>query len=636
MKFAGLLSVIFGLPPISVKAIATLKRFQFDTNCMMMFAILGAVGLQEFPEAAAVTFLFSISEFLESRATRRARDALSAIVNLRPEKANLVNPITNEVIVIPASSVAVGTTISVKAGDKIPCDGVVLEGSSTVDESSLTGESRPIKKKPTDKVSGGTINSGSTQLVVKATATVDNSAVGRLIRLVEEAQANRSPTEQIVDDFARLYTPFVVFASMCMCTIPWAFGPEKGKEWTYTGLILIVIACPCALIISTPVTYVAGLAATAQKGVIIKGGAYLEALGNVKTIAFDKTGTLTEGCFKLIDLRVVADRISRQELLEYLALIEERATHPLAAAILKAAKNEGVSSVRHLKLENHTFLAGEGVSAQVNGVDVHVGNAQLFKRLGLYDGLPEIEKQQALTWASESGTVGFVSIEGRGIVGSYCVSDSVRRESYDVIQSLLELGIDCHMLTGDGNIAAESIGRKVGLSPDNIKSQLKPEDKLRLVTAMKNESDLTSLNRHFGSMRKHKVLMCGDGINDAPALAAAHIGVSMGEGAALAMETSDVTLMDSNLNKLLFSIKIGSRVTNTIIQNITFSIVVKAIVMGFTIAGRSSLWAAIVSDVGAMIIVTLNGMKLLPSNESVQKMKQQGDFDSFTKNGEYV
>ena len=627
---------MFGLPPISIKAIATLKRFQFDTNCMMMFAILGAVGLQEFPEAAAVTFLFSISEFLESRATSRARDALSAIVNLRPEKANLVNPITNEVIVIPASSVAVGATLSIKAGDKIPCDGIVLEGSSTVDESSLTGESRPIKKKQTDKVSGGTINSGSSQLVVKATATVDNSAVGRLIRLVEEAQANRSPTEQIIDDFARLYTPFVVFASLCMCTIPWAFGPEKGKEWTYTGLILIVIACPCALIISTPVTYVAGLAATAQKGVIIKGGAYLEALGNVKTIAFDKTGTLTQGCFQLIDLRVVTDRISRQELLEYLVLIEERATHPLAAAIVKAAKIEGVSSARHLKLENHTFLAGEGVSAQVNGVNVHVGNAQLFKRLGLYDSLPEIEKQQALTWANESGTVGFISIEGRGIVGSYCVSDSVRHESYDVIQSLLGLGIDCHMLTGDGNIAAESIGRKVGLTPDNIKSQLKPEDKLRFVTAMKDDSDLKSQKHYFGSMRKRKVLMCGDGINDAPALAAAHIGVAMGEGAALAMETSDVTLMDSNLNKLLFSIKIGSRVTNTIIQNITFSLVVKAIVMGFTIVGRSSLWAAIVSDVGAMLIVTLNGMKLLPSNKSVQKMNQQGDFESLTKNGELV
>lgn len=259
-----------------MKALATLRRYQFDTNVLMFTAAIGALALQEFTEAAAVAFLFALSEWLEERATTRARTALSAIVRLRPEKANLVHPSTKEIRVIPASSVPIGATVSVRTGDKIPCDGTVLSGKSTVDESSLTGESRPVTKGPGDAVSGGTINSGFVELLVKTQATAENSAVARLIRLVEEAQANRSPTEKLVDEFAKRYTPIVLLSALILCTIPWAFGVEVGRHWAKTGLILLVIACPCALIISTPVTYVAGLAATAQRGILIKGGTYLE------------------------------------------------------------------------------------------------------------------------------------------------------------------------------------------------------------------------------------------------------------------------------------------------------------------------------------------------------------------------
>jgi cation transport ATPase len=272
LKYVGLVSVAFGLPPIALKAFRTMRRIQFDTNCLMFFASIGALALGEFEEAAAVVFLFALSEWLEVRATTRARQALSAIVNLRPDKANLVHPATQELIVVPASVVPVGALVSVRTGDKIPCDGVVVEGESTVDESSLTGESRPIRKGPQDKVSGGTVNSGETQLLVRTISTAENSAVSRLIRLVEEAQANRSETEQLVDEFAKFYTPLVVLAALLMCSIPWAFGKELGRQWTNNGLVLIVVACPCALIISTPVSYVAGLAATAQKGILIKGG----------------------------------------------------------------------------------------------------------------------------------------------------------------------------------------------------------------------------------------------------------------------------------------------------------------------------------------------------------------------------
>lgn len=254
MKYVGLVSIAFGLPPIALKAWSTLRRFQFDTNCLMLFAVIGAMALQEFPEAAAVTFLFSLSEWLEVKATTRARNALSAIVQLRPATANLIHPQSEEIVLIPASAVPVGALVSVRTGDKVPCDGVVVEGQSTVDESSLTGESRPVKKLVNDAVSGGTINCGNTQLVVRTTASADDSAVARLIRLVEEAQANRSETEKLVDAFARIYTPIVVLSALLMCTIPWAFGRETGREWTNNGLVLIVVACPCALIISTPVS----------------------------------------------------------------------------------------------------------------------------------------------------------------------------------------------------------------------------------------------------------------------------------------------------------------------------------------------------------------------------------------------
>ena len=568
------------------------------------------------PPKAAVTFLFALSEWLEVRATSRARQALSAIVQLRPECANLVHPSTKEIIVVSASSVPVGALVSVKTGDKVPCDGIVVDGRSTVDESSLTGESRPVRKGPNDEVSGGTINSGSAQLVIQTTSTADDSAVARLIRLVEEAQANRSETEKLVDQFARVYTPFVVFAALMMCTIPWAWGTEIGAEWTRNGLVLIVVACPCALIISTPVSYVAGLAATAQKGVLVKGGSHLEALGLVKKVCFDKTGTLTQGKFKLLHLNVIGDRRPRNEVLETLALMEERASHPLAQAILDAARNEGVSIPKSSHLKDHTFLAGEGVSGVIDGHEVHVGNFRLFGRLGLLDDLPQKEIAAVENWEAGGGTVGFMSIEGDGIVCAYCVADSVRPESAEVIGKLRALGVDVAMLTGDNRDAAQAIGKQVGLNQEEIKGQLLPEEKLSIVEGMKdNRSGGQSIFANAISS-KRMVLMCGDGINDGPSLAAADVGVAMGEGAALAMETADVTLLDSNLSKLVYSITMGRRVIRKIKENVVFSLFVKFLVLGFALTGKAHLWAAIASDVGTMILVTLNGMLLLPARRN--------------------
>ncbi|KAL7547302.1 hypothetical protein ACHAWF_010623 [Thalassiosira exigua] len=613
LKYVALLSVAFGLPPIAVKAFSTLRRCRFDVNCMMLFAAVGALPLQEYTEAAAVTFLFAISEALEARATARARNALSAMVRLRPERANVLNPVTKDIVVLPASAVALGALVSVRTGDKIPCDGIVVEGTSTVDESSLTGESRPVKKSIGMSVSGGTINSGNCQLLIKTTATSNNSAVARLIRLVEEAQMNRSDTEKFVDAFAKLYTPVVVLAAFCMVTIPWAFGSEVGIFWAKNGLITIVIACPCALIISTPVVYVAGLAATAQMGVLVKGGQYLETLGRTKVIAFDKTGCLTQGVFAMIHFEVIGQKRPRNEVLGYLALMEAPASHPLSDAIVKGAENEQVE-VPKLQLRNHTLLPGEGITANVEGTDVWVGNKRLFQRLDLYDGLPEDVKLKTEEWAQSGGTVGFISIEGDGIIGAYCVADKIRDEAEAVVRELKRMGIEVKMLTGDQRPAAIGIGSQIGLEECDIISELLPQDKLAEIGVAVKENDMGKRCWRV-SRRVMMVGACGDGVNDAPALALADVSVAMGEGAALAMETADITLLDSNLNKLLYILRMGRRVIRTIVENVAFSLIVKALVMGFTFAGKSSLWAAIASDVGAMLIVTLNGMKILPRRD---------------------
>lgn len=590
----------------------------------MLFAVLGALALREFTEAAAVTFLFSISEWLETRATARARNALSEIINLRPERAHLINPNTNATVMVPAESVAVGSLVRVRTGDKIPCDGVVVEGIAIVDESSLTGESLPVKKTTDDEVSGGTINVGMTPLVIKTTSTAENSAVARLIRLVEEAQANRSPTETMIDEFAKRYTPLVVITAFAMCTIPWFFGRDIGVIWTKNGLITIVIACPCALIISTPVTYVAGLAASAQCGVVVKGGAHLESLGQVRKICFDKTGTLTKGRLSVLRLEQVSDQLSRKQLLEYLFVAEAPSSHPIAAALVAACRNEGVTSAGNMVTDKHTVLEGEGVVVNTNGQRVHVGNHRLFRRLGLLNTLPSHHVHNVEHWSSHLGTVGFIGVEDLGIVGIYCVADAVRPESPQVMSDLRQMGIEVTMLTGDAYKSALMIGHQVGLTPENIRSELLPSEKLDLVREMKQVNPSLSSSSSILSCRRHRlVLMCGDGVNDAPALACADVGVAMGTGAALSMETSDVTLMESHLTKLVYCLRMGRRVQRTILENIMFSFTAKAAVLVLMFAHRSSLWFAIVSDVGAMLIVTMNGMKLLPSKREKKRLSHE-------------
>jgi Zn2+/Cd2+-exporting ATPase len=619
--YAGMLSVLFGLPPVLKKALYTIRRGQFDSNVMMVIAALGACILGEWDEAASVSFLFACSDYMEARASSRARQALSAIVHLRPDHASVINAVTKEITIVPADHVPVHTLLSVRTGDKIAADGVVVEGTSSVDNSSLTGESKPVHVTVGSVVAGGSINIGTTQLVVRTTVSVQDSAVSRLIRLVEDAQSNRSPTEKMVDTFARAYTPAVVATAAIMATLPWLWGFETGRYWTLNALILIVIACPCALAISTPVTYAAGLAATAQRGIVCKGGASLEALGSVKTVVLDKTGTITQGNFAVTALELIGNRRTRKEMLTLLSVLEAPSSHPLSAALVQAASRESVSVPTDVDMKEHTTLAGEGVTALVNGKQVFVGNRRLFERINMYESLPLDCKVQSEGWGTDhGGTVGFIGVENEGIIGSYCVTDVVRSEAKGAIDALLSAGIQVVMLTGDGDGAAQAVAKRIGLPASSVHSQLLPDDKLHFVASLKSQSPRRPFNLFY---QQPNVLFCGDGVNDAPALAFADIGVSMGEGAALAMEMSDVTLMDSNLTKLPFMIEMGSKVVQIIRENIIVSLVCKIVVVGLTFTGYMTLLFAIASDVGVMLLVTLNGMRLLPPRDEAVSIDRQ-------------
>jgi Cd2+/Zn2+-exporting ATPase len=511
LEYFGLLSVAFGLPPVLIKAMRTMRRREFDANCMMMIAAIGALALGEMDEAASVAFLFSVSEYLESRATERARKALEAIVRLRPDHANVIHPETKEIIVLAADKVPVGSLISVRMGDKIVADGVVVEGTSSVDESSLTGESAPVNKSPDDTVSGGTINVGATRLIVRTTSSVDDSAVSRLIRLVEDATSNRSPTEKMIDGFARTYTPTVISMAVFMATVPWIFGVESGRYWTLNALIIIVIACPCALTISTPITYAAGLAATAQRGIIVKGGASLEALGNVKTVLLDKTGTLTQGKFAVSHLEVVGANRSREEMLTLLALMEAPASHPMSATLVAAAKKEGTSLASNVEVKEHQILKGEGVQATILGKLTYVGNRRLFERLGMFAQLQENFVSSAKDWGRQGGTVGFLGVEGEGIIGAFSMNDCVRPESKETVSALQSYGLTVIMLTGDGEGAAKAVAKHVGILESDVHSRLLPEDKLHFVGSFKRPGGRNAFGLCVG---QPKVMFVGDGVND--------------------------------------------------------------------------------------------------------------------------
>jgi len=574
---------------IAGKGIRAARRLALDMNFLMSLATVGAAILGEWLEGATVIFLFAVAELLESYSLERARQAIRALMELTPKMA-LVRR-NGQQSSLPVEEVRIGDEVLVKPGQKIPVDGVVLEGASSVNQASITGESLPVDKGPGDPVFAGTVNHEGA-LVVRTTKLAQDTTLARIIHRVEEAQAHRAPSQRFVDRFARIYTPAVVSAALVLAVLPPLVLGAAFSTWFYRALVLLVTACPCALVISTPVTIISGLTAAARRGVLIKGGVHLENAARLRVIAFDKTGTLTQGVPRVVEV-IAVDAQSADEVLRLAAALEARSEHPLAKAISAHARARGLSSE---SVEEFQSLPGRGAKARVNGETYFVGNHRLFEEKGLCS--PEIDRRlEALE--REGKTAVLLGREGK-VLGVITLADEIRKESFDSLPRLRGLGIaKIVLLTGDNRGTAEAIARRLGI--EEFHAELLPEDKLAVV-------------RHLAD-RYGKVAMVGDGVNDAPALAAATLGIAMGTaGTDQALETADVALMADDLTKLPLVIHLSRRTMRIIKQNIAFSILVKGTFVALAPLGLATLWMAVGADMGASLLVIVNGLRLLRSD----------------------
>lgn len=593
--FSGRLAVAFYLPailvggaPIARRGWQRARRGALDMNALMTVAVLGAMAIGEWGEGAATVVLFSVAQLLEARSLERARRAISGLMSLAPDTAIALRD--GAEAHVPAAEVARGERVLVGPGARFPLDGVVEVGRSEVDQSPLTGESMPVVKEPGDGVFAGSIN-GAGALTVRVTRRSAETTLARILRRVEEAQASRAPTQGFVEAFARVYTPAVITLAVLAALVPPLLGWGTLDQWSYRALVLLVISCPCALVISTPVSIVSALTAASRRGVLVKGGAHLEELGRVRAVVFDKTGTLTRGTPQVTDV-LAADGGTEPDVLALAAAVEARAAHPMGVAVVAHARGHGVAAAPATEV---TELPGRGVRGMVDGHEVLVGSHRLFDERGLCDhrldeGLARLE--------AEGKTAVLVGRPhaGRPVVGALAVADAVRAEAREAVATLHGDGLGVALLTGDNARTARAIAQQLGIR-ESV-SDLLPEDKVE---------HLAALQRRLGP-----VAMVGDGINDAPALAAAAVGIAMGRrGSDVALETAAVALISDDLRLVPQAIRLGRATRAVIRQNIAFSLVVKGLVLGLALAGWGSLWAAVAADMGASLLVIGNGMRLL-------------------------
>jgi Cd2+/Zn2+-exporting ATPase len=585
--------VVGGLWMARAGLVALVRTRSADMNVLMTLAAVGAMLIGEWEEGAVVVFLFAVGNLLESATFNRARNAIRALMTLSPQEATLVSGER-----VPVEKLRAGDQIVVRPGGRIPMDGVVEAGESAVNQAPITGESVPVDKAPGDVVFAGTVN-GAGALTVRVTRLAGDNTLSRIIQLVEQAQAQRAPAQRWVDRFARRYTPIVIAVAAGVAFLPPLLGAGPLGEWFYRALVLLVIACPCALVISTPVSVVSAIASAARSGVLIKGGAALEALGGIRVVAFDKTGTLTRGAPEVVDIQCIAlhsddsSCTDCDQVLADAAAVEALSEHPLARAVVSAAEarrlNEGYAPAELVK------TVGRAVIGRVNGRTVTVGHHGFLHENGQAHDGPLCEAVDAAQARGETAMV--VHDDRCGVRGYIAVADTLRSKAPGVINRLRDLGIrHVVMLTGDNPAAAQTMGRQAGV--DEVRADLLPQDKLVAVDALLEE---------YGS-----VAMVGDGVNDAPALARASVGIAMGAaGSDTALETADLALMGDDLDKLPFAIGLSRRARGIIIQNVGVALALKAIFLALALAGIATLWMAVFADMGASLLVTLNGMRLL-------------------------
>ncbi|MEX2650130.1 MAG: heavy metal translocating P-type ATPase [Alphaproteobacteria bacterium] len=580
-------AIAFGGRFVAVKAWYALRNLRPDMNLLMTVAVVGAMGIGEWFEAATVAFLFALSLALEGWSVGRARQAIAALLDLAPPTIRLLRPDGSEADVAVAE-VRPGDCFLVPGGERVALDGRVLAGTSAVNQAPITGESVPVEKEPGAEVYAGTINGDGT-LTVEATRAAQDTTLARIIRMVEEAHARRAPSEQWVERFARVYTPAVLALALLVFLVPpLAFG-ATWDDWFYRALVLLVIACPCALVISTPVSIVASLAASARAGVLVKGGAFIELPARLKAIAMDKTGTITRGEPEVVRVIPLGSH-TEAELLARAAALETRSTHPLARAIVRCAEDKGIPPEPANDVQ---VLKGKGLTGTFAGEPFWLGSHRYVVERG--QDAPDITRQ-AEALEADGKTVMVVG-NARHVCGLIAVADTLRPEAREIVAALHAAGIEhVIMLTGDNRVTAEAIAREVGI--DEVHAELLPEDKLR---------EVEELVTRYGS-----VAMVGDGVNDAPALARASVGIAMGAiGSDAAIETADIALMTDDIAKLPWLVRHAKRTLAVIRQNIVFSLGVKAVFFVLTFAGVASLWGAIAADLGASLLVVGNGLRLL-------------------------
>jgi Cd2+/Zn2+-exporting ATPase len=578
---------------VVVKALYAVKRLRPDMNLLMTVAVLGAVGIGDWLEAAIVSFLFALSLALESWSIGRARRAVAALLDLAPPTARVRHPGGREAAV-PVAEVRPGDRFIVSAGERIPLDGRVTEGASAVNQAPITGENIPIEKHPGAEVFAGTINGDGT-LIVETTRATQDTTLARIIRMVEEAHARRAPSEQWVERFARVYTPAIMLIALLVLLLPPTLLGQPWDEWSYRALVLLVIGCPCALVISTPVSIIASLASAARAGVLIKGGAFIELPARLKAIAMDKTGTMTGAEPRVVQVIPFGNH-TEVEIVARAAALEARSTHPLARAILHYAARRGIAPAPAADVQ---VLRGKGLTGVFDGEPFWLGSHRhVIERR---QDAPEIARQ-AEALQADGKTVIAVG-NARHVCGLIAVADTIRPEARDIVRQLHAAGI-AHvvMLTGDNRVTAEAIARELKI--DEVHAELLPEDKVEKIEL---------LVARYGT-----VAMVGDGVNDAPALARANLGIAMGAiGSDAAIGTADIALMTDDMSKLPWLVHHAKRTLAIIRQNITFALGIKALFVVLTFAGTASLWAAIAADMGAALLVVLNGLRLLNGSNAV-------------------
>lgn len=583
-----LASIVCGVVSVVPKAIFAASRLRPDMNLLMVVAILGAIGIGEWFEAASVAFLFSLALLLEQMSVARAQRAIGSLVELAPEIARIRDPSGNE-IELPVEEVEKGCLMVIRPGEKIPLDGTVLEGRSGVDQSLITGESMPLAKEPGDELYAGTLNQDGF-IVASVTRVADETTLSKIIHLVEEARAKQSRSEQWVEKFARIYTPVMILLALLVMSVPpLALGLAWG-DWIYRALVLLVIACPCALVISTPVSIVSGLTAAANRGILIKGGVYLELVGRIQALALDKTGTLTYGHPEVQSV-VPMNQHTPRELLERAVSLEAKSVHPLARAIREYAKKRDVAPV---KVDSYRIIEGRGAEGVVYGKPFWIGSHRLMHEQGQET---KVIHEKALELEDAGHSIVAIGTSDH-VCGLISIADEPRLGIDKTLEEIESLGVKpIVMLTGDNHPTATALAKAVGLK--QFQSELLPQDKVQAIVELK---------------KRGIVAMCGDGINDAPALAAADVGIAMaGMGTDVAIETADIALMSDEIERLPWLIRHSRRVVRLVQQNVVFALSIKLLFIALALFDVTTLWMAIAADTGATLLVIANALRLLKS-----------------------